>query len=40
MTNNDPEKPLFQRHWLYYPAFKIAVLAVAVYLAFRLFGFI
>jgi hypothetical protein len=40
MSNDHPEKPPFQRHWLYYPALKIAVLAVAVYLAFRWFGFI
>ena len=40
MTDNHPEKPPFQRHWIYYPALKVAVIAVAIYLAFRLFGFI
>lgn len=40
MTDNHPEKPPFQRHWIYYPAIKVAVLAVAVYLALRLFGII
>jgi hypothetical protein len=38
MTENHPERPPFQKHKIYYPALKVAILAVAVYLAFRLFG--
>jgi hypothetical protein len=33
-----PETP-FPRHWAYYLALKIAIIAVAVALALKLFGF-
>lgn len=32
-----PETP-FPRHWLYYIAIKIVVIAIAVYFAWRYFG--
>jgi len=38
MSDNHPEQPPFQKHKIYYPALKVAVLAIAVYLAFRFFG--
>jgi hypothetical protein len=38
MTDNHPERPPFQKHKIYYPALKIAILAVAVYLTLRFIG--
>ena len=38
MTDIHLERHPFQKHKIYYPALKVAILAVATYLAFRLFG--
>jgi hypothetical protein len=38
MSNDDPGRPPFRSHPLYYPALKIILLGCALYLALRLFG--
>jgi hypothetical protein len=38
MSNEDPGRPPFRNHPVYYPALKIVVLAGAIYLALHLFG--
>jgi hypothetical protein len=38
MSNNDPGRPPFRDHPLYYPILKIVVLACGLYFALRIFG--
>ena len=41
MSNDDWKKTLpFKRHWAVYLAFKVALLALAAYVALRMMGYV